>query len=80
MEDHAYPPLTSVNQLTMPSPAFPSAAFAIRRQWLRELGDFDLGVAYLANEHVELSLRVWQCGGSVQCAPCSIVYHMFRTR
>lgn len=80
MEDHSDPPVDDGLTTPVRSSAFPSTVYAIRRETLRSLGDFDHSLDFMWNENVELSLRAWQCGVSVHCVPCSVVYHMYQTR
>jgi polypeptide N-acetylgalactosaminyltransferase len=48
--------------------------YAINKEWLYILGNFDYNEDFFSNEHVELSIRSWKCRGSVVCVPCSVVY------
>ena len=60
------------------SPALPAGSFAINRQYLLELGGFDPDMKSWGGEDVELSLRVWLCGGRMVVCPCSRVGHVFK--
>ncbi|CAK7299523.1 Probable polypeptide N-acetylgalactosaminyltransferase 8 [Vulpes lagopus] len=51
---------------------------AANRIFLGEIGSLDDGMLVYGGENVELSLRVWQCGGRVEVLPCSRIAHLER--
>ncbi|XP_059832212.1 polypeptide N-acetylgalactosaminyltransferase 18 [Hypanus sabinus] len=52
--------------------------FVVDRSYFEEIGLLDEGMEVYGGENVELSIRVWQCGGSVEVLPCSRLAHIER--
>ncbi|XP_024147346.1 probable polypeptide N-acetylgalactosaminyltransferase 8 [Oryzias melastigma] len=48
------------------------------RKFFGEIGSLDGGMKIYGGENVELGIRVWLCGGSIEIIPCSKVCHIER--
>eukprot|EP00039_Didymoeca_costata_P015860 m.275308 g.275308 ORF g.275308 m.275308 type:complete len:597 (-) comp16293_c0_seq14:4624-6414(-) len=63
----------------MSSPAMAGGLFSIDRDRFFELGAYDPEMKLYGSEQMEISLRLWMCGSTLECIPCSRVGHIFRT-
>ncbi|KAL0968524.1 hypothetical protein UPYG_G00267980 [Umbra pygmaea] len=51
----------------------------VDRRFLEEIGGLDGGMKVYGGENVELGVRVWLCGGSIEVIPCSKIAHIERS-
>jgi len=63
-----------------PTPALSGGIFAMWRDYWERMGTYDTNMTEWGGEHIEMSLRMWRCGGRIEVVPCSRMGHVFRAR
>ncbi|XP_069874744.1 polypeptide N-acetylgalactosaminyltransferase 15 isoform X1 [Dipodomys merriami] len=77
-------PLSEPEKKARPSPISPvrspvvlGEVVAVDRYYFQNTGAYDPLMALQGGENLELSLKAWLCGGSVEVIPCSRVGHLY---
>ena len=60
------------------TPTMVGGYLAIDREYFWEIGGYDEGMKGWGGENLEMSFRIWMCGGSIEVIPCSRIGHLVR--
>nr|XP_033771647.1 polypeptide N-acetylgalactosaminyltransferase 6-like isoform X3 [Geotrypetes seraphini] len=59
------------------TPVIAGVIFAISKSFFQHIGTYDPDMQIWGGENLEMSLRVWMCGGKLEIVPCSVVGHIY---